>query len=221
LTQSHRFICFSGIDGSGKTSQALALFDTISKTNNKCKYIWIGWDPIILKPVIKCVKNVLFRKKNIKENEYIKYTALKREIFRSPCRQRLYLAYVLIDYFFQVIIKIKIPLALGYLVICDRYIYDVFIDFAINFHWSVEIFSKEIKKLPLWLFTKPNITYFIDTPEEIAFRRKFDIPTIEYLIERRVYYQQLAIILKMKNINGDNTFENIHNEICKTLGIYK
>jgi thymidylate kinase len=53
----------------------------------------------------------------------------------------------------------------------------------------------EIKKLlaRLWLFVpKPDLTFHVKVPAEVALRRKHDIPSLSYLQIRNRIYEELA-----------------------------
>ena len=61
-TKKPFMICLIGMDGSGKTSQALALNKYLKDYGISNKYVWGRWDPIIFKPIIRIVQKVLFYK---------------------------------------------------------------------------------------------------------------------------------------------------------------
>ena len=216
-------ICFTGIDGSGKTSQALRLASEIQKHVIYCHYVWIGWTPTILKPITKLIKSLILKRKKVTEANYKEFTAAKRQVFENQFIARIWRNYVILDYAFQVFFKITIPMIMRKLIICDRYLYDIIVDFAINYNLSDQDTIKLIDHPLLRLFPKPTMVFLLDVQEPVAFERKNDIPSIEYLQDRRRIYLVLKDILNVNMINGDKDFEIIHNvirrEIFQQLGI--
>jgi len=101
------------------------------------------------------------------------------------------------------------------LVIVDRYLLDFIVDQSVNYG-SIE--NNFITKYLLRRLERFDIIFFIDTPEEIAFSRKNDIPSIDYLRERRNYYKQY--IAKLKNahvIDNSNEISEAMNEITSII----
>ena len=67
-------------------------------------------------------------------------------------------------------------------------------------------------------FPRPDITFLIDLPEEIAFSRKDDILTIEHLKERRSLYKGLAKLMNMRVLDGTKPIERLTVEVMENIG---
>ena len=63
---------------------------------------------------------------------------------------------------------------------------------------------------------KPNKIFFINIPEETAFERKNDIPSLDYLKIRSKYYKNLELE-KLASINGEKSIEEIQEIILKEI----
>lgn len=124
-----------------------------------------------------------------------------------------------IDYYLQVLFKIVIPIVRNEVVVCDRYIYDIMINVAINYKWSSVSLAQRFQRFPLRIFPKPDKIFLIDVSEEIAFKRKNDISSVNYLIDRRNLYKYLSPEIGMVMINGNDTIENVHREILDSLAL--
>ena len=190
------FICFTGIDGSGKTTHAISIVSFLIQDYVKCKYVWTRWVPITLKPVIILTKIILFKRSIARalarsNNDYIEYRSAKRRYLKKSLA-KIWQNMVLFDYLLQVLIKIRIPLLFGNVVVCDRYVYDTLVDFAVDSGCSKGKFKDMLKMRFVSLFPKPDVLFLLDVPEEVALKRKSDIKALTHLLDRREFYLALG-----------------------------
>lgn len=193
------FICFTGTDGSGKTTHAKNLNKYIKNSGKSCNYIWCGWrcfDSFLFRPIVKFVKNICGHKKE--EHGTNKY---------SEANSNIILGYfTMIDYILKTLPSMLSSLYRYDYVIADRFIYDVMVGFSISYK------KINIKRF-FWIFPRPDIIFFIDTPEYVAYNRKGDIPSIEYLYRQKSIYQKLFDEYDMLRIDGTKNIEDISNMI--------
>lgn len=199
---NHFFICFTGLDGGGKTTQAMKLVESLKTKGIKCEYVYARLNPFILKPFMLMGEKIFLNKKNIYD-DYINYSNTKKNaISKHSFLSQIYEKILLFDYFIQMCIKIKIPLLFGKSIVCDRYIFDTVVtDIYVDMQYSNEKLINLLNIL-FHLFPKPDMTFLIDIPEEIAFNRKDDTPSIEYLKERRDMYLHVGEIYNMIVLDG-------------------
>jgi len=211
------FICFTGIDGSGKTTLAKSLVDVMEQKGIEAKYVYSRYTPIILRPLMLVGRWLFLRGKDVFEN-YEDYTDAKKSASKKhPFWATLYQRILLFDYFFQIFFKIKLPLLLGENIICDRYIYDTIVtDLSVDFNCSKEDIKNSLSKLSL-LFPTPDITFLIDLPGEIAYQRKDDVPSVDYLKERRGIYLNIGEKYGMVILDGTKKLEELQHEIEKEV----
>lgn len=186
-------ICFTGTDGTGKTTLAKSLEKSIKNSGISCKYIWGGWrgfESFLFKPIANII-----RKKRSSEEKSI--------TMPMPIQNNFLFSYAAwFDYFLRVFPNLLISLCRYDLVILDRYVYDVAIGSSINTKKD----SEKLLRRFFNIFPKPDITFLIDIPEEIAYTRKDDIPSVEYL------YQQKRIYLKLLKKDDAKILDGIKNK---------
>jgi len=219
-------IVFTGIDGSGKTTQAELLVKFLKNDGIKTLYVWSRWKPLFLGPLIKGWKSKstdevvnLNYKSDLKEK--------KQRLLSNPIFRWLWLTGFLVDYSLQIFVKVRLKLLKKQLIVSDRIFYDSVIDQAINLGERKELLLANLDSF--WIkvfFPKPDLVIYIDCPEDIAFTRnmiKNDTPNIEYLTERRELYLKLADKYRWIKIDGTLPVDEITTQVCdivyKKLGI--
>jgi dTMP kinase len=198
-------ICFTGIDGSGKTTVAKKLTTYLKEKNLPVLYMYGRLKLFLTKPLMLIGNKMFLREHNITEN-YVKYSGKKKNLFsKHKFIQKIYLYTILIDYLLQLLIKIKIPLMSGKVIVCDRYIYDTVItDIAVDMNFSKKQVISLLDKCFL-LIPNPDLTFLVDVNEEVAYSRKDDVPDERYLKDRRSFYIQVARYYNnMTIINGSD-----------------
>ena len=210
-------ICFSGMDGSGKTTLSKELVELLNKKGIKCRYVYGRLNPFILKPFILIGDWLFLRGKDISKN-YSEYSNTKRKaIEKHSFLSKVYQQILMFDYSLQIIFKVKLPLIFGKNIVCDRYIYDTMItDLSVDMNYSRDKVTNVLKNL-LRFFPEPNITFLIDVPEEIAYKRKDDTPSIEYLRERREIYLDVGRKYGMIILDGSKRLEELQLELQSVI----
>lgn len=208
------FICFVGIDGSGKTTLATMLNEAIKEHGVRSKCVYGRFISVLLKFLVEFTKKLLsLRGKNM--NDYAQRAATKEQLFKNRLLAHIYHYFVFLDYLFQIFIKIRLPLMLNQSIICDRYIYDTVADLAVDFSYTNER-TQSLLRNYLRFAPKPDLVFFIDLPEEVAFQRgKEDIPSPAYLSKRRGIYLRMSQWDEMVVLDGTRNIKEL-SDIVKS-----
>ncbi len=210
------FICFTGMDGSGKSTLARQLATRMAANGRKSQYIYCRFRPRLIKP-LALVGHALFLRNRDIRRDYSGYSGTKRALFRNRFLAFVYERLLLLDYCLQALIKVGLPLSRGRSIVCDRYIYDTVVtDLAADMGYSPEKIGRILRGC-FRMLPRPDVTFLIDTPEEIAFKRKDDIPSLEYLKDRRSIYRDVARQQGMVMLDGAKDLPSLTEEIWTKL----
>jgi len=194
-------ICFTGIDGSGKTTLAKTLARELAGEGYKSKYTWCGWlkfQSPLLAPFAAVGRKLLFRR-TVSDPEFNLDTSGKW------ANGSLYWYLVMCDYVISTWLRVSIPLMRGQTtMVCDRYAYDLLAAAVVT---QVSNY-KSLQRALLNLLPKPDLTFLIDLPVEVAFQRKKH-PTIPVLRRLKNIYLALAKEHGMCILDGSKDLEEL------------
>jgi dTMP kinase len=210
------FVCFIGIDGSGKTTLAKLLVAALQKEGVESRYVYNGITPFISRPFTLLAQALFLRDKDF-YRDYRDYSQKKRRLLQTPILSQGYQYLILLDHFLQSMLKIRLPLLRGRNIICDRYIYDTWIThLAVDMNYSREKLTLMLKR-SLSLLPQPDLVFLVDVPEEIACQRKQDIPSLDYLRERRRVYLEVAQEQEMSILDGCQSLDELVTIACDEI----
>jgi thymidylate kinase len=197
------FVCFTGSDGSGKSTIASSIFDSMLRENKKTMKIYGRYRPLLTKHLAAVAKRLFLHSGNELFSDYDGFLNTRRSLLNaSSLISRIYLYTVIAEYIFQITIKLTIPYRLGYSIICDRYIYDTIInDISLYAGLSVDE-TKDLLRKAWYFIPKPDIVFLIHVPEQVALERKNDIPSLNYLRLRNRLYSEIADCQKFLFLDG-------------------
>lgn len=217
-----KLICFTGIDGSGKTTIAKEIDQKLRKNNVNSVYVYGRVIPIVSRLFMWLGRVLILKKrKNSIFEDYANYSDEKNKIFSNVFLAKLFELIMLGDHLVQINLKIRMLLLSGKCVICDRYIHDTVItDISANLGYDSAQSNLLIKRT-LSIVPKPDLIFYIDIPEEIAYSRKDDVPHIHYLEERKKLYDDLERSFEIIKIDGTKTIEEITNTAYMEIKKFK
>jgi thymidylate kinase len=200
-------ISFIGVDGSGKTTLANAVLAALRDRGVKCEYVWGRFGSVLVDRVVAISKRLVFHQKD-NRNGTERFLKTKSWVFKNRFTASFYALFVTADYFWQILFKLWVPHICGRNIICDRYVYDAIIDLAVDLGYSTKTYSTLLAGY-LRLVPKPDLAFLISVPEQLAYERKDDIPSLEYLRRRKELYDHVAGQYDFVVLDGSLSSEEI------------
>jgi dTMP kinase len=196
--------CFMGIDGSGKTTVAKSLQESLAEAGISSKYIWCGWrgfESWLFKPFAVQTKHAIIKWGNEQgadsAHDWI-------PLFD-------FLAWV--DYFARVCPVLVASSFTSTILVVDRYVYDVIQGLSGDHAMSYKVVVWLMK-----LFPQPTVVFYIKVPPELAYARKDDIPSLEFLYRSDEEKQELLKLLPADRViilDGRRTVQELTKDALK------
>lgn len=157
-------ISFSGIDCSGKSTQIALLCKELDAQKNKYQVVWSrgGYTP-----GIEFVKKVIRRGKETSKEEHL---AQSKAVNENPTKRKILFVGALMDLWLYYSVVLRVKEMFGTLVICDRYIWDTYIDFKMKYP-EYDFEHGFWWRLTLKTMLKPNPSFVLFIPAEESMRR--------------------------------------------------
>ena len=208
-----RLVCFVGIDGSGKTTIAKSVINDMKQLDISCRYVWSRGTPKVFMPLIIFAKRFILRTSGrvLSTDER---NPFNRTLASNKLLSHLWQTMLILDSLLQVTLNVRIPMKLGTVVICDRYIFDQMVDIAVDLRLSATQFERWAHNSVYRLFPRPNLTFLMDANELKAFaRQQTDVRSINELRLRRTYYLLLSRINHMIVIDASEEYINVSRAV--------
>ena len=206
-----KLICFIGTDGSGKSSASEMLAGNFKNEKRRFKCTWGAYDLWLLRPLVKCAKKMLMKQSSPDEN-YRKYRKDMAKASGKVVFLKVYRSLIFCEYFFEIFVKVKLPMIMGYDVICDRYVFDTMVNISSNSGLNMTEFHSTLKRW-LMFFPKPDLVVYVATPPEVSLQRKDDIPHVDYLKQRIPYYEEIASRYSIIKVDGTESLGKINQRM--------
>jgi thymidylate kinase len=209
-----RLISICGIDGSGKTTQIKLLEGYLNQRGFKVKYIWFRWHALFSYLLLALNRILGYTRWKIISRSNVRYA--ERRFYMNRALARLWPRFFVVDTFIYSIFKIKVWRTLGYTILCDRFIPDILVDLICETK-DYTLPRRVVGRLLLSLIPRDSKLIVIDVDANTAYSRKHDIPSVDYLKERRRLYLYLAKVLSIPIVNGEKKTIEVHRSILKLL----
>lgn len=218
-TQPSMLISLSGIDGSGKTRQAQALREAFTTCEVKANYVWMRGSTSRWLNRVKRVGETALGSHFKGGTQVTDRSVERRQRIRNIDNRWVRMAYRWLHFlelalFYQA--RVTIPLVLGRVVICDRYIVDHVAD------WMDLLGDRQASKsCPAHLLKlvtpTPSVGVLLEVPAEVALSRRdgeFPRQSIETRIEM---IRALAESHKLQSVDANRPIEQVSEELVLSI----
>jgi dTMP kinase len=165
------FICFIGIDGSGKSTLSRYLYEELKRRNYNVSYTWwLEGEDSLLRRLLRRIGKSKYS--NLESDANNSNKKNKDESMLTKMFQVLYPKLVLLDYLRFGMVKAWIPkiMGRGKIIIFDRFVYDVVLAISKEFGFS-DAKRARLSKIYSRLLPNPDLIFIIDVPPEVSYLR--------------------------------------------------
>lgn len=193
-------ICFSGLDGSGKSTQAMLLSNWLNENG--------------LKSIVYHTKNIGFKKNDVMMQtlNYMKNKDLK---LSNDKVKGIYAAFTFKDIIENTIVP---ELEKNDVVIIDRYLETQY------FIYKLQGIDSEYSELILSEIIKPEINFLIDVSAQVCYERIssrdkkiMEHESLENLQMAYKYYNDNVDFYNFVKVDGNREIKNINNDIIEII----
>lgn len=207
-------ISFLGVDGSGKTTQAVALTDYLKTQGLDAAYVWARREPYLSRMPASIFKRLVLRETGKSEGEnYAHVKTGRTRFFKNRLLRSLWINFSLLEYLSLIHIRVLGPNKGRRVLICDRYLNDAVADFAMSCSMSLTEVDTMARGVVARAFPSVARSYFIDIDPEVGAARKQDGTSVAYLQDRVPTYRRLAELAGAVCIDGNQSIEKIQELI--------
>jgi thymidylate kinase len=131
-------------------------------------YLWCGWrgfESWLFKPFAAITKNAMIKRGN------------ERGVTSAREKIPFFDLLTWLDYFVRVCPALVAASLTSAILVVDRYVYDVIQELH-----GEDTRSRRMVTRLLQLFPQPTVVFYIKVPPEVAYARKDDIPSLEFLL---------------------------------------
>lgn len=184
------FLCFTGMDGTGKTTHALATKEYLESRGLKCEYVTFRYQMSTLFSfmLVALAWLLLGRRRPI-----------DRHIHKNLALTHIWLFLSMIDYSLYILCRILPVFLFKSILICDRYVTDTIV--RLNFNG---VYNRKFAKFLLAIAPRPDFIFLLDVPAQIAFARKKE-ESLEYYVTQRKLYKDFLHRTNLNYITVDTS----------------
>lgn len=207
-----RFIYFVGIDGSGKSTFAEMLGSDLREQGFSVSHQWLRMNYMFSKPLLLLCRWIGITKRPTINGK----TFSVHEFYRFPLLGKLIQWTHTFDTFLRFITRIWIPLRVtDKIIICDRFIYDVFADFAVE-NRNNKVFDGILFKYAKRMIPTEGLVFLIDTPKSVIEQRRPEVSACDPDFELRFCsFDRIKTFKGIRIIDNSGTIDNTYKQIKK------
>lgn len=211
-------VTFSGLDGSGKTSQAEAVKDSLERTSGETVIVWtrLSYNPS-LKAIARPVKAVVGRGRGKGSGEVTSVTVDPGKELRkkSPVVTYVWATAVALANAVAQRRVTRYHLNRGRNVVCDRYTLDSRVHLRYRYGKDRR-FALQARIIEA-LSPKPLRSYHVEVPPEVAFQRKAEQYELDQLRTQANLYAEERDAFGAKRLDGTRPKDELTREVVEDV----
>ncbi len=227
-SQPSLLISVSGLDGSGKTVQVDRLGRAFEDCDIRVRHVWArGASSRGAGAVMRAGKSVLGARgeqsdespspdgvRDAVRGEAARFEERQRRL-RNPFARWVFSVVYVVDLKWTYVIKTRFWLMCGYVVICDRYVYDALVDYAL-FTGTTPSRPPFALNLLRAFVPRPSIAVLLDVDPAEALRRKPEEGGTSHLEAARAMYLEIAQSHRLSVMPAGAPAEDIQRNLALT-----
>ena len=213
-------VSFSGIDSAGKTTQIDRLMEYCIANKISVKKVWSKARGT---PGVLFLKELVRRDKKMDAKDKAEY---RKNVFQSPKKQKLLYVASMLDLCWYWGIYYRILGAFRKILICDRYLWDTYVEINQDFP-CIDIDRSHLWKLVRWLAPKPKVSFVFIIPAEVSLARdhqKNAAGIEDIAVKEKKIATYMACVEQncwTHVMDGMNSIEDLHQQVLGAVGLIK
>lgn len=212
---NYRLICISGPDGTGKSTQASLLIESLKEAGIHYEYRWLRFHHLFSLPILGVARLLgLSEIVTLSNGERIGYHYFHRLRLIS----HLYKVSMFLDTLFFTIYKVYIPIIIFKKnLVCDRFIYDTLVDLMIS-TGDHQIYKSFIGDLLLRLIPDHSYIIIMLTDKKHLIGRREDLKYDKTLKLKINFYSDFSDKFNIPIIDANQPVGKIQQEFINKIG---
>jgi dTMP kinase len=215
-SQPRMLITLSGVDGCGKTTQTEMLQSAFEVCHLRANRVWsragsARWLQLFTRWSKKrsAMNGALQPAQEAQLDAKIR---LRQQRFRSPWMRWGWSWLTTLELLLWYARQVTLPLLLGRVVICDRYVQDALADWAAYFG-EPAIERRLAARTLRWLTPRPRLGFWLDVPVEVAQSRSAEPSPASLLEAQSSAYSRLSALWGLARLDGSRDRAELSDEI--------
>ena len=210
------FICLVGVDGCGKSTLAKMLHQELTTRGIRSRVVWLRMNYKLTRPVLLYCRLTGLTRRPMINGQKISIHEFQRAPVVATLVQYLHWIDTALAYFFKAYLPMRLR---GETIICDRFVYDILIDFIVE-SGDPDLHNRLIRRLLLSLMPENAKVFLIKADREVIIRRKPDVLVMDpYFDLRYAEYGNLDCIYGLDVIDNNRFIAQVKTDTIRELGL--